>query len=295
MATGCRRWKQSRERRNEFIQVSGTSAELAGEVSRNWWKIAKRLFGRAARFAFARRGGWIDEEHRVLLKERHLRRGPVSVQNMLQCDLPRTFIAAGQLETVCRLGELDFGFQFLRIGQQKHTFAGLRNSVVHAVQERVLADVTQRRKHFACFLGNVVTAVVDHVWNVFHQDHERLETSYEVDIAKIKIAAWVLLECGWMIEDFAELGSTDSRKRLAGRSADYDVNRLLNWHTRREFGNQALGLNLCDVFGELARFTVAKRTVKIQIVRSCGQGIEFDRCHNLKTILVEAQGESAAP
>ena len=83
-------------------------------------------------------------------------------------------------------GEADPGAQFLPVGDEDHALTHLRDAVEGGVEQGVAGDVTFVAQHLAGLLRDVLTAMIQRVGDVLHQQRQRSERVHIVEILEIQ-------------------------------------------------------------------------------------------------------------
>src|SRR2546425_11517908 len=101
------------------------------------------------------------------------------------------------------------------VRKEEHSLAHLRNPKICGVEESVVGSVSHFLQHFTHLFGDIVSAIVEDVWDVLDEHGQRLEVLHVVQISNVQIAPVVLEECLGMLCNLPQLRATNPSKCLA--------------------------------------------------------------------------------
>ena len=132
--------------------------------------------------------------------------------------------------------------------------------------------------------------MIKHVGYVLHENSDGFEGFNIVEVFLIESRTRVVPKRFRVLVNLTKFRTSDPCECLTGRSADYNINRLIGL-SKIQLCSQRIGTGFRDVnglgVGRLAGMEVVS-------MRTCRVGIELHSAHNTEASGVKAQGQTAA-
>ena len=163
------------------------------------------------------------------------------------------------------------------------------HAVIGGIQQRVAGDIALLFQDLTDFFSDVVTAMIEHVRDVLHQDCQRLKCLDIPQIFQIQPRPRIMLEGLWMGVDFPQLRPADPGKGLARRAAYQHINGRGD-RAETEFSGQLFRRQR----GNVARDGMALVAgMEIAAMRSRRFRVDLHCCRQIETGRLESKRQPA--